>query len=307
MRTIAIHTSKGGVGKTTLVINLAYELAKLNYRVLVVDLDDQANASLSLGVNEADKLDKASSFEEFKIILETFKHRKELIDFLCDYELPSFDYQEYIRPSALNADLEDISTRSGIIDVLSGSYRTTDKAISNLLMPQTRLDTALQTPGIANNYDYVIIDTPPSSTDIAKGGLIAAQYLLIPTQLEYLSVYGINTPLDFMRRVRQQFKHQRGMVLGIVPMMTQKRSRLNSMVRKLLEKRLETEDNIPILPEIHRSDYISQASRARKPISLFAQQQSKAENIAEEFIELTQKILERIEVIEKDNKNDGRF
>lgn len=70
-------------------------------------------------------------------------------------------------------------------------------------MPQTRLDTALQTPGIANNYDYVIIDTPPSSTDIAKGGLIAAQYLLIPTQLEYLSVYGINTPLDFMRRVRQ--------------------------------------------------------------------------------------------------------
>jgi chromosome partitioning protein len=76
------------------------------------------------------------------------------------------------------------------------------------------------------------------------------------------------------------------------------------MVRKLLEKRLETEDNIPILPEIHRSDYISQASRARKPISLFAQQQSKAENIAEEFIDLTQKVLEKIEVIEKDNKND---
>ncbi|EDX73536.1 hypothetical protein MC7420_3710 [Coleofasciculus chthonoplastes PCC 7420] len=303
MRTIAIHTSKGGVGKTTLVINLAYELAKLNYRVLVVDLDDQANASLSLGVNEADKLDKASSFEEFKIILETFKERKELIDFLCDYELPSFDYQKYIRSSALNAELEDISTCSGIIDVLPGSYRTTDKAISNLLMPQTRLNTALQTPGIANNYDYVIIDTPPSSTDIAKGGLIAAQYLLIPTQLEYLSVYGINTPLDFMRLVRQQFANKRGMVLGIVPMMTQKRSRLNSMVRKLLEKRLEKEDNIPILPEIHRSDYISQASRVRQPISLFAQQKSPAENIAKEFIALTQKVLERIEFIEKDKKN----
>ncbi|MEQ8464957.1 ParA family protein [Coleofasciculus sp. E1-EBD-02] len=303
MRTIAIHTSKGGVGKTTLVVNLAYEIAKLNYRVLVVDLDDQANASLSLGVNKADQLDQASSFEEFKIILETFKERKELIDFLCDYELPRFDYQEYIRPSALNADLENISTCSGLIDVLPGSYQTTDQAISKFITPQTRLNTALQTPGIANNYDYVIIDTPPSSTDIAKGGLIAAQYLLIPTQLEYLSVYGINTPLDFLRQVRQQFAN-RGMVLGIVPMMTQKRSRLNSMVRQLLKKRLETEDSIPILPEIHRSDYISQASRARKPISLFAQQQSKAENIAKEFIDLTQKILERIEVIEKDNKND---
>jgi len=66
MSTIAIHTSKGGVGKTTLVVNLAYELAKLNYRILVVDLDDQANASLSLGVNKADQFDKASSSEEFQ-------------------------------------------------------------------------------------------------------------------------------------------------------------------------------------------------------------------------------------------------
>ncbi|MEQ8385839.1 MAG: ParA family protein [Coleofasciculus sp. A1-SPW-01] len=303
MRTIAIHTSKGGVGKTTLVVNLAYELAKLNYRVLVVDLDDQANASLSLGVNKADQFDKASSFEEFKEILDTFKERKELIDFLCDHDLPSLDYQEYIRPSAVNADLEDISTCSGIIDVLPGSYRTTDKAISSFITPQTRLDTALQTPGISNNYDYVIIDTPPSSTDIAKGGLIAAQYLLIPTQLEYLSVYGINTPLEYLRQVQKQLANKRGVVLGIVPMMTQKRSRLNSMVRKLLEKRLETEDNIPILPEIHRSDYISQASRVRQPISLFAQQKSQAENIAKEFIDLTQKVLERIEVIEKDKKN----
>ena len=84
MRTIAIHTSKGGVGKTTLVINLAYDLAKQGNKVLLVDLDDQANASISLGVNYADKFDKASSLEEYEKILDLFKDRKEVIEFLKD-------------------------------------------------------------------------------------------------------------------------------------------------------------------------------------------------------------------------------
>jgi len=82
MRTIAIHTSKGGVGKTTLVVNIAYELARQGNRVLVVDLDDQANASLSLGVNKADEIEKVSTLREFRQILDSFKDRKEVIDFL---------------------------------------------------------------------------------------------------------------------------------------------------------------------------------------------------------------------------------
>ncbi len=82
MRTIAIHTSKGGVGKTTLTVNIAFELAKMGNKVLVIDLDDQANSSLYLGVNKADELDNANSLEEFEGILQSFEERKEVIDWL---------------------------------------------------------------------------------------------------------------------------------------------------------------------------------------------------------------------------------
>ncbi len=302
MRTIDFNTSKGGVGKTTLVVNLAYELARLNYKVLVIDLDDQANASLSLGVNRADELDKVSSLEELEEILESFNSRKELIDFLYDCDLPDFDYQKYIKPSPLNEKLENIHKCEGSIDVLPSSQRTQDNRISPLPSPQTRLDMALQESGIATAYDYVIIDTPPSATEITKNGLLAAQYLILPTQMEYLSVFGIRTPLDFVKRLHRQKKGTRGIVLGIVPMMTRKRSRLNNMIRELLEKQYK---ELTLFPEIHRSDQIGIASRHRQPISLLAERSPEARSLAVEFEELTKKILENIKTFEngRETKN----
>ena len=125
MRTIAIHTSKGGVGKTTLVVNIAYELAKLGNRVLVIDLDDQAHASLSLGVNKAEDFDKASTLEEFEKVLDSFQDRKEVVEFLKDYETQSFNYKEYIQISPINQ-IFCKTKSSGKIDVLPSSYKTTD-------------------------------------------------------------------------------------------------------------------------------------------------------------------------------------
>lgn len=303
MHVIAVHTSKGGVGKTTLVVNIAYELAKLNFKVLVVDLDDQANASLSLGVNKADDLDKASNLKEFQEILESFQQRKELIDFLRDGDLPNFNHKDYIVSSPLNNDLKSIINCQGIIDVIPGSYRTQDNTLSNLVSPELRLDIVIENSDISKDYDYVIVDTPPSSTSIAKGGLLAAQYILMPTQLEYLSAFGITSRLKLVQDVQWQskrhFKKTRSVILGIVPMMTQKRSSINKMVRKLLENQLKGEE-IPILSEIHQSDYIKRASHQRKPIDLLAKKHKEAQRVAEEFTNLTQELLNRIETIEND-------
>ncbi|MGB3207831.1 MAG: ParA family protein [Crinalium sp.] len=294
MRTIAIHTSKGGVGKTTLVVNLAYELANKGHKVLVVDLDEQANASLSLGVNKADEFDNASSLEDFEQILDSFKERKEVVEFLKDYELPNFNYREYLQPTPLN----QILSRSGCpgkVDVLPSSYKTTDAALASLGgIREKRLDKALRQSGMANDYDYVIIDTPPSATTIASNGLYAAQYVLIPSQMEYLSVYGIRTPIKRAREVQEEMNNRRGIIIGIVPMMTEN-LKLDTTIRQLVAK---TFQGITILPEVKRATAVGRASYARQPLSLYAEQNTGVGAVATQFSILTTEILVKISQIE---------
>jgi chromosome partitioning protein len=294
MRTIAIHTSKGGVGKTTLVVNIAYELAKQGNRVLVVDLDDQANASLSLGVNKADQFDNASSLDEFEQILDSFKERKEIVEFLKDYELPNFNYRQYLQPAPFNNILSS-SGCPGKVDVLPSSYKTTDAALADLGgIREKRLDKGLRQSGMANDYDYVIIDTPPSATTIASNGLYAAQYVVIPSQMEYLSVYGIRTPIKRAREVQEEMNGKRGVILGIVPMMTEN-VKLYTTIKQLVQKTLQ---GIPILPEVKRATVVGRASEKRQPLSLFAEQNKGAGDVARQFSVLTQDIVARINQIE---------
>jgi chromosome partitioning protein len=291
MRTIAIHTSKGGVGKTTLVVNIAYELAKQGQRVLVVDLDDQANASLSLGVNKADEIDKAKNLENVQQILESFKERYELIDFLEKCSDDDFDYTKYILSSLFNKYLTD--SDGGKIDVLPGSYRTLQVgALEKFPFFQMRLKTGLQS--LSDDYDYIIIDTPPSYTTITWNGIFAAQQIIIPSQMEYLSAYGISTPLIQIEQMNKAWGISQANVLGIVPMMTDG-TNLNKKIKEIVKN---TFKKIPMLPEIKRATYVGQSLHQRIPLSVFAQDNPQAANVAKQMINLTSKVVNRINSLE---------
>lgn len=300
MHTIAIHTSKGGVGKTTLTVNISYELAKRGYKVLVIDLDDQANSSLYLGVNKANEFNKAKSMEDFNKILDSFKNRKEVIDFLkADVDSQDFDYRHYINEGSPFNTFISKSGSNGKIDVLPGSYRTKeDESLAQAAggggIKQNRLYRALHKSNIFHDYDYVVIDTPPSLTMVGSNGLYAARYLIIPTQMEYFSVFGVTSVVSNIRRtVHFDTDGQRGNVLGVVPMMTDsKGNKINQFANQLLRQMLP---EIEIMPEVKRTTYFASAAKDHLPISVFAEKRSAAGSAAIQLLKVVDGIIDRIQ------------
>lgn len=294
MRTIAIHAAKGGVGKTTLVVNLAYELAKKGKRVLVVDLDDSANTSLLLGANKADEIEQADDLEEIERILHSFDGRKEIIDFLKESAGKYFDGENYIYPSILFNKYLKENKYQGKISIIPSSYRTISQDILAVPKAGNRLEVGLRS--ISDRYDFVIIDTPPVTDVISYNGLYAAQYWLIPSQMEYLSIYGILTPVRKAQSVQAKSNRERGNILGIVPMMTDAKLVLHKKIRKLVEN---TFPDIKVFSDVKRSTHVGMALSARQPVSVYSKQNSQVpSDIGNMFSEITDELLRTIESIE---------
>jgi chromosome partitioning protein len=294
MRTIVIHTSKGGVGKTTLSVNIAFELARRGNRVLVVDLDDQANTSLSLGVNRADEIDNVKTIEDFEDILQSFEKRKEVMDFILDTQKlrGKMNPKDYIYESTWNQYLEPVTVNGeiskGCIDVLPGSYKTDPYKILNLPNGDKLLDKGLQK--LKGEYDYVVIDTAPATTGITYSGLNSAQYLLIPSQMEYLSVYGIRPSVINATSINEDREGKRSNILGIVPMMTDNTLRSRT-IRALIEKHFS---HICLLPEVSRQTVVGQALLERIPLFIYAERHKSRSRTAKQLADLTEQIVQTI-------------
>ncbi|AFZ16383.1 Swt1 family HEPN domain-containing protein [Allocoleopsis franciscana] len=294
MRTIAIHAAKGGVGKTTLVVNLAYELAKKGKRVLVVDLDDSANTSLLLGVNKADLIEQANDLEEIEQVLHSFGNRPELIDFLIESAGKDFKANKYIHSSSFKNYLNN----QGTLDVIPSSYRTKVQELLISTHPRKRLEWGLKC--LTGQYDFVIIDTPPTKDVISDNGLYAAQYLLIPSQMEYLSIYGIFEPLRRSKLIQEQTNQKGGNILGIVPMMTDAKLVLHKKIRKLVEN---TFPDIKVFSDVKRSTHVGMALSSRQPVSVYSKQHKEVpSDIGNMFSEITEELIQTIQLIESKKK-----
>lgn len=169
---LSIANQKGGVGKTTTAINLASSLALLGKRILLIDLDYQANATTCMGINRG-------SFD------------KSVFDCLTE----EVTLSEVI-----------LSTDNPLIHVLPA--KTTVEGIEEKIILNTNRDFILHTQlkQVKDDYDYVLIDCPPSLGYVTTNAMIASDGVIVPVQCEFLAMDGLTQLLNTIRLVQAKKK-----------------------------------------------------------------------------------------------------
>nr|WP_053217028.1 AAA family ATPase [Virgibacillus senegalensis] len=206
MAVISVMNYKGGVGKTTLTANIAAEMAKTGMEVLLVDLDPQANLTLSfISIEQWQNLDRLER---------TVKH---WYDAYLDKDEDMSLKDLIISPPMVNSRL-DTDPESGRIDLICSHLElinvdmelssrlggNTDRTIrSNYLRVLTRLKNKLDE--IKGEYDVIIIDCPPNFNLITQNAIVASDFYIVPAKADYLSTLGINTLIRHVEELKRKF------------------------------------------------------------------------------------------------------
>lgn len=190
-RVIAVANQKGGVGKTTTSVNLAASLARLNKKILLIDLDPQGNSTVALGIDK-DNLEKS--------IYDLLLQGENVEQVTLDLE------QENLYLIGANGDLT--AAEVGLQAEDKGP-----EVLRNLLV------------GSKENYDVIIIDCPPTLNMLTLNALVAADGVLVPVQCEYFALEGLSALMDTLQTVQERLNP--GLVIdGILRTMHDRRNNL---------------------------------------------------------------------------------
>ncbi|MEX0303656.1 MAG: ParA family protein [Leisingera sp.] len=230
-RIIAVANQKGGVGKTTTTINLAAALVECGLRVLVVDLDPQGNASTGLGIEPSDR-----DLTTYDLLVE-------------DASL-----QDVIRQT----EIEDLCIIPATIDLSSADIELFTNEKRSFLLHDALRQTAMD----EYDWDYVLIDCPPSLNLLTVNAMVASHSVLVPLQSEFFALEGVTQLMLTIREVRQSANP--GLrIEGIVLTMFDRRNNLSQQVEQDARENL---GELVFQTKIPRNVRVSEAPSYAQPV-----------------------------------------
>ena len=202
MQIISVINQKGGVGKTTTVINLAAGLSQLNKKILVIDLDPQGNATTGLGLSNMDNSKDT--------IYGVLNGSKEIDEVIRKTKFENLDIiTSNVDLSGLEVETAEDSNRAFILKVKLGAYLNDSRS----------------------SYDYVLVDCPPSLSLLTVMALVCSNSLLVPLQTEFFALEGLTQLMKTIERIKISLNPDL-IIRGILLTMYDKRNKLSSQVEK---------------------------------------------------------------------------
>ncbi|MGM9536748.1 MAG: ParA family protein [Candidatus Onthomonas sp.] len=244
---IVIANQKGGVGKTTTAVNLTAALKELGKRVLLCDFDPQANATSGLGVDK-----------------------------------------NVVSPSVYDVLIDGADPKKAVVSTQWGDVLPSNKALAGAGIEMIGLDDREQLlrkalDQLDSDYDYIIIDCPPSLELLTLNGLCAAHSIIVPVQCEYYALEGLSDLLSTIRIVKR--KLNRGIELeGVLLTMFDGRTNLSLQVAEEVKRHFPGQVYATVIP---RNVRLSEAPSHGKPVMAYDKYSTGAQayqKLAEEFL-----------------------
>jgi len=251
---VALANQKGGVGKTTTAINLGASVAACERRVLLVDLDPQANATSGIGVTDANP-------SMYDVLIENMPLR----DIIRPTEIPTL----HLAPSSPDLVGAEVELR----DAIGREYY-----LKRVIEP------------VLADYDYILIDSPPSLGLLTVNGLTASNSVLVPLQAEYFALEGVSQLLATIDRVKSAVNPSLE-VEGIVLTMYDERINLARQVAEEVRSHFGEKVYKTVIP---RNVRLSEAPSFGKPIILYDIRSRGSEayvSLAREFIQRAENVI----------------